>query len=394
MELKNEDFNLLENVYKYKTLSFKQCWQASYTKIFLNVNTCINERIMLLIKDGYLDYIPEKCCDYRVVLTTKGVETLREYLNIPKYTSSYYGNQIRSMKTSSELRVREKLISHQLSLNENLLKMRDVLAAWDNITFDIALEKEVLNYDYFRPDGTISLKNLNDENMQVYIEQDMGTESRAQLEDKWDRYRRFINANKGDKKLGKMVMLFIIDYDTTSKPPHNVNFNKMDEAIAFREKEVFKTITTLFACVADASFEVYIGTSDEMLDVLKNKLIPDFLHNSIFEKTVIRDYYKTNLGYKIYSGAVLDRYFNGNRFKYAIVSPNKERYVIDDCYGIPLSVIAKAVYMEQTNVYGKNNGLYPYIYLIIPNDAKKFNDFVEYTGLTNLKDVLVFDGRL
>lgn len=384
-----QDYALLENLYKYKTLSFKQCWQAAYKEVFLDARRCTQDRLMPMIKEGYLEYLPEKFCDYRVTLTNKGIDTLREHLKLEKFIFDEDGNKVRSLRTPSQLRIRDKLVSHQLSLNQFLLDSRDILDDAKGATYEIALEKEVLDYDYFRPDGTISLKNSKGENMQVYVEQDMGTESRVQLDDKWDRYRMFINANKGDPSLGRMVMLFVINYDTTSRAPHGVNFNKMDEAIAFREKEVFKTITTLFSCVADGSFEIFIGTAKEMLDIFQNRLLPEFLHKSPFVKHILKGKYKDELGYKVFDGVYLTEKLDNNTFKYYMRTPSGDRYLIDDAYGIPLSVVAKAVYMERTNSYANARGLPRFTYIVAPDNLKKFREFTEYTGLTDLKDVLI-----
>lgn len=395
MQLWAEDISLLETAYKYKILSLKQAWQASYKKVYSDATDCIGERIFPMVSEGLLQYTSDKFCGYRITLTNTGIEALREAKGLPKYTEDEFGNKKRTFRTPSQLRIREGLLPHQLSLNDYLLRADEILNLHKDISYEILLEKEVLQYDYFRPDGTIALKNKFGENMQIYVEQDMGTESRAQLLDKWDRYRRFIEYNKGDKELGKMVMLFVVGFDTTVKHPHGLSWNNMDEVIDFREKEVFKTITNLFPSILDQYFDIYVGTEETLLAVLKNKLIPWFKHERLFEEKVLNNYFKKQLNYRIFKAESLADSLDGSVFSYRMLSPKGDNFVIDDSLYTPLSVVAKAIHMERSNVFylSINPDKQKFTNLIYTKEKDKLIRFMEYSGYKNVKDVLLIDNK-
>lgn len=391
MVLTKEDICFLENIYKYKTLSLQQVWQIAYKAMYSSVSECVQERIFPLAAEDYVQYLSDKFCGYRIAPTNKGIEAVRAYKDLPKFTKDEWGKEHRTFRTPSELRIRAGLLAHQLSLNDFLVNAKECLDKEVSIKSEIFLEKEVLDYDYFRPDGVISLKNSLNENMQIYVEQDMGTESRAQLLDKWDRYRRFIEYNKGDNELGKKVMLFIIGFDTTVKHPHGLSYDNMEAVIDFREKEVFKTVTTLFPSILDQDFDIYIGTEKEMLAILTEKLLPAFKHENLFEENVLRKHFKKELGYRIFKGNSLTKDFNGTVFSYQMLSPDGEKFVIDDSSYTPLSVVAKAIHMERCNALylseEKESGRYTNI--IYTKEAEKLVRFMEYSGYKNVKDVII-----
>lgn len=395
MQITDNELKLFQYIYDYKTLTLPQCWRVAYKDLYPNdYASCVKEKIYMLIQDGFLEYVSESFCKYRVVLTAKGIHALRESKNIPKTIVNYRGIEARNYKRPSELRLREGLAPHQLSLNDFLLYFEEYVQGLP-VTYSIDAEHSFKNYDYFRPDAMIRIEREDGRIMHICVEQDMGTESSRQLFDKWLRYRKFIATNGHSEDVGKIVMVFLINYDTSGPAPHGMNFNKMEQVIDFREKEVFKTITHLYPALLDGSFDAYIGTEAEILEAVQKQIMPEFLESPPFEKKFLIPVFKKELGYTVSRGGIIAPVVSDIAFSYymrkvkedKILKNNEEvplSFLCDDATCLPLSVIAKMSYVDQINmVFRAKQPKHPGIkYIVFTEQKEKLMTWITYSQET------------
>lgn len=377
-EEKNLDIALFRALYDLKSLSLRQCRQV------MHIGERAEEHLLELVHEGFLSYTFEAYCGYRFSLTMKGIDSLRESYGLPRY-EIVDGKKRRTFKICKELRIPEGQASHQIAINQFVLDFHDRFMDTEGIHIEaIETERTVFDYDYFRPDGTIVIRNKKGQRMHLFLEQDMGTESRAQLSEKWARYRKFIMTNRGDRHIGRAVMLFIVDYDTTKAPPHGLTFNCMDKVYEFREKEVFRTIRELFSDLYDGFFDIYIGTEAELMAALEKRIVPEFLGQERFLKDIVVPFAKRR-GLDIYRAGFLKKDFDGTAYTYLLRGHDKT-YVLDDPSFIPLSVIARAEMVNSSNVFfqERHPDIPVPVYLILSDDMTRLDEFLEFAGIEEL----------
>lgn len=312
---------------------------------------------------------------------------MRESKQIPRYDK----HQRRTFKIPKELSLDDTIVPHQLSLNQFLLDFRDWMSYSDfSIPYQIKVEKLDDRYDWFRPDAIINI-DTPEEPIHLYIEQDMGTEDKKSLMKKWDRYQKYIAAMKGEIGFGRMVMLFIINYDTSVTAPHGLNFNDFDHCIEYRKKELFRSIPYLFPDMLDNFFEAYMGTEKDTLETIFNRILYESMYGKRYYQ---QDFLQKHPQYNSY------KFTNGERFFEDFGRVNFDSYirllhngklvpgtacVCDNGEYLPLSVFAKTRYMDRANAYfaGNHLGAPRVKYMICNcNEKEKYEEYCDEMGMS------------
>lgn len=400
--LSNADVDLFQHLYDFKTLSLKQCWQLCYQDKTLDE---ASQRLFQLCDDGYLSYTPAKIHIYRFSLTIRGIKKLYEKRNIPLFVKDTWGQEIRNYKQPAELAIRDNIMSHQMALNQFLV---DFITRWrdenvQDVTYQIEAEKGFRDLDYFRPDAMIKLTDKDGKNTFLFVEQDMGFESRKQLLLKWDKYQKFISTHRVDEEVDRAIMLFIIDYDTTKEPPHNMTFDNMDALYHFRTKEVCRSVTGLLALMLDGFFDCFINVKETLMECIFQRIVPEVRGDKKFEKEVVIPIFKDELGYKVSRAWNIKKRFYDTVFSYYVRKEKKDgtiekdvngenlAFMMDDASFTPLSLLAKAEHMERVNAFSASvdDKIAHCKYLIFSNEKDYLQELMTYCECTNSKDVLL-----
>ena len=169
VKINKRDIDFLYDLYRMRCLSLKEVHD-----FFFSGKEFYKENIVPLINVGLvsLHHIND---EYSLMITQKGIDIMQKYLEIP--------NEIFNIDTkkaekvilkAKDIIIEDKFAPHQIALNEFVLNFR---AKYGKIEyFD---EKFLSGMANIRPDGMIRLENCD-----LYIEQDMGSETGKQLRDK------------------------------------------------------------------------------------------------------------------------------------------------------------------------------------------------------------------
>lgn len=369
------DILLLSYLYKYRALSLEMCWFTSYRSVCSDFSDCFKSRLLPLIQQGLIAYRPDVKYKYIALLTSKGQDLLRHSQNLPRYTEE----QHRTLLKPSELLITESQIPHQVSLSDFLIRFSDEYRkrgySEELLVFS---ETAVEKYDYMRPDGMLVLPTKK-----IFVEQDMGTESKFMLTSKWNRYRRYLSSIKNEMT-SPITVPFIIDTNPGS-------FDTRCDVVR-------RTAISTFSHMLDRQIEVYIGNEEELLNTTLNITIKDHFNEETHRKSLFN--YFSNEGYKVKDGNEIRNYTGDTLFDWFIQrtvngkvvkrttengSVIPDMFVVDSYEGFPISVIAKAMFIERTQSRFRAN--YPQIknlpYLITGGSLEKLRHDLESVGFEN-----------
>lgn len=328
MKIDKYDVNFLYYLYRMRCFSLKQIHNFFYVEkdYYKNrLSPLISSKLITMhnIKDNYA-----------FMITQKGIDVMQKYLNLP---NEIYN--IETMKTEKvilkekDVIVEEKFASHQIALNDFVLEFRRKHGKIKY--FD---EKFLSGMVNIRPDGMIRLDNVD-----LFLEQDMGTESAKQLRDKWNRYRRYLSVEYDSSR--KIVVVFIL------------KCQRVEE----RNLLVRRTILETFDQLLSNNFEIYIGDKETMLNACFDRIIPgDKNRTKEFAELMQKFKFKINDGskLKVKLGGTVYRYYFGsydknNRLIY--YAPNKKRrgrfieFLADNYDYCPMSVLSKISFHDKNS---------------------------------------------
>ncbi len=386
--LSNRDIEALKSIYDFRCLTTKQIYKLHYmysTKTpdkVVSDNYC-KRKLGELVQ---LDVLTVKNHPEGDVyfLTNQGINVIRDCYNLPTNVFDYKRQVVeRGYYRAFELDISPRYISHQLSLNDFMINFK--LEEHD-VHYKYLDEKHISELGNIRPDGLLRLLDVD-----FFLEMDMATESKAQLYEKWDNYRRFLDSSEFQDIERKVVVLFIVE--NTSNPKARVDLVKHTLGARLMDK-------------VDSDFEIYVGTSEELLGVL-NRFI---LSSDVEIKNIsseISDTISTH-GYSVGHGDGLKKIFNGVEYEFYIrkidennkikVEKGKaQEFLVDNYYSEPFSVLKKIAFLNINKVYFKERAGREISYLIVAESIDKLYrdlkimdlvvvDNVYYTTLKRLKE--------
>lgn len=369
------DFLALRMIYEMRCLSVKQIWEHFYKKHNISYEDFYNARIIPLSNLKVIDIKTSNSGIYVVFLTTLGVEMVKNYFSLPSeiYDDGLKKN-VSGIQSAETLDMNQRLIDHQIALNEYVLKFKYLSKRqYPNESFKYFDEKFTSRYSIIRPDGIITVGNLD-----LFLEMDMGTESKKQLDDKWNKYRRFLNNNLAEFNGRKIIVLFIVKC----------------EKIEARKNLVRSSAEEVFTSLLKDNFEVYIGSEQELLNTVFKKILPIYYSDYTFENLLMKKLLKEKHGFSAVRGNKLKVNLQGSSYGYYIRKLDKDRHIIrqdntiqeflvDEYIYSPLSVIGKIYFAERTST--QFNLIYKrkINYLVVVSDIKTLYEHLKCLKMFN-----------
>lgn len=348
-KLSSEEIKAIYSIYLHRCLTYKQIYKMHFLKSYETVQLFESKIIGKWIKIGLVKKIFFKHNNYVLFLTTKGVDILRIEYDFPSNILDSNKQVVqRGYFRANELEMHPRLINHQVYLNQFVLDFRRYCKVSDN-QYDTNLynklkyfdEKHISSYKRIRPDGLISLMDID-----FFIEMDMSTESKSQLEEKWERYRKYLQSKSFgmDKNENKIVVLFIIE-------------NSKD--LEKRKQLVKLTATEILLDKMDSQyFEMYVGSSKELLNIVFNDILPSFECRSSVQNSLLSAFTKED--FLVSHGYNIKDRFDDIEYNYYIRKTNKNgslkiingrpiEFLVDDYRLYPLSVLSRLSYHMKNN---------------------------------------------
>ena len=217
-QLNTQDIEVLTSLYLYRAMDFEQILKYIYK---IDGDTASDKRKKTLIRkklsgEGLITfsvYLPNK---EAAQITNKGIEIVRYVKDLQ---STIFNTETKVVKrgyyTAADLNLNTRLINHQVHLNQFILEFTE-RARKIKIPWIYTDEKFLSSYINIRPDGLLSILNYD-----FFIETDMATESKAQLIEKWQHYRSFLNTDEFKNKSRKIIVLFTIENIVSRKKIEN-----------------------------------------------------------------------------------------------------------------------------------------------------------------------------
>lgn len=354
------DLDLLHHLYLYRCLTLEQAKNYIYKREDKTLEAFHQEYVRHLLRLNVVEkveYIPNK---YVLFLTTNGVDAVRYTKEIPLEIFNPDTKIVkRGYYRAGELKMHPRLINHQVFLNQFMLEFQE-MANERGIKWKYYDEKYVSQYFTIRPDGLIQLFDTD-----FFLEMDMGTESKKQLSKKWDHYRDFVRSTEFTNKENKVMILFITE---------NVkNVERRKDLVRFT---AIHQISDLF----QGSFDMVIGSKNELLELMFNTLIPNILQENKKKEEILETLRKKH-ELRVDFAYPLRSALNDSDYEFYIrkVNENKriikengrlQEFILDDYTYRPLSVIHRIQYHQRnSNVFNlKYKRNIPYI--VIAKDEK------------------------
>lgn len=381
--LSKKDLEMLKSIYLLRCLTVKQIYNKFYKNDF-TFDEFIVYKIQKLIDYNLIEEQSFKSDSIAIFLTSEGVELIRYHCNLPTNTYDASKKVVkRGYYRAGELKILPKLINHQVHLNQFVLdfdkymfKLNKMVNGSINLKYRYYDEKYVSQYASIRPDGLIQLLDID-----FFLEMDMATESKKQLEEKWKHYRAFLSNNEYKHKEKKIVVLFLID-----------GTNSVEN----RKKIIRHSISNIMIDVLDSDFEIFIGTRNEILNLMFQHFIPKILQ-SCFEMEKIKSILIENK-FHVSNGYMLKKHLLNTEFEYYIrkiknnnsilVENGKvQEFIVDEYLYRPFSVLTKIAYHQRNSSCFKHDFDRDICYLVLVNDIDSLYNDLKVVDLIGVKGV-------
>lgn len=336
--LAENDLAFLYDVYDFRCISTQQAFDYYYADYFYNYEAFYQNKIQAFIQADLIEVVLYKEGE-AVFLTNNAIEIVRDCFGLATNILDKDKNVIRrGYYRASELKMLPRLITHQVHLNRFVLDFRE-LAKGENLNWKHYGEKNISQYFGIRPDAMLRFYELD-----IFLEQDMASESKVQLTDKWNHYRTYLRSRKSDGNLRKIIMLFIVD--NTNNPQ------------ARKELVRYTAIESLLDQFG-SKFDIYVGTRDELLDLLFTSVIPtqqamNGLHSHYMQimnnryQFVVQDAQRlrpflSNTEYTFY------QYKMSEEGTLLIENGKLQEFLLDDATGAPFSMMQKIAFHKRNS---------------------------------------------
>lgn len=387
--LDNYDLLLLSYLYKYKVLSVETCWISSYAGLYPDFSSCFQEKIAPLIANQIVSYQPDARFQYVIMLTGKGQDLLRMSQGLDRYYEDKNGKIKRTLLKPSENAVKESQIPHQAALSDFLIRFSlkyyhdyaEKIQEGTPLTTEV--EEPVGRYEYFRPDGILEIPGLT-----IFVEQDMGSETRYMLTEKWDEYQRYLAAIAGTEEYtGRKIIVSFIE---TCPPSY---FQTRCDVIR-------RTMEPVFFEMLDGKFEVFLGTEEEMLSAMFERVLPEFFGSSIRLNSIRNQFMQE--GFKVSDGEKIAPQISGTKFDFfvqktcngKIVEENgiTQAYAVDDYDHYPCSVLAKAGHLGRiSSLFELAYHSIPLNYMILASDQERLRRDLAAIGVKEGEHLFIWE---
>lgn len=338
MMLNKIDLEVLHQIYLLRCLTINQIFKNYYEDSFVGIQQFRDKKVNVLLQLGVVEEISFASDNSALFLTKTGIDVVIEAYQIPiNIVDEVNGGVRRGYYRASELKMLPKNIPHQVHLNQFMLDFKTIYEANDYpLTWEYYDEKYVSQYTKIRPDGMISILETD-----LFLEMDMSTESKAQLEDKWKHYKSFLNSVEHRNNDRNVIVLFIVD---------NTNL------IENRKNLIKLTANDIVLNDIDEKFEIIVGTKEELLSVVFQTIIPNLMETN-YKKAMLANYLYES-GFDVVSAKPLSQKLSNSDYGYFVrkldvnnniaIENNKiQGYFIDYYTENGMSYLAKIAYLDR-----------------------------------------------
>lgn len=354
-KLSRNEIQALYSIYLHRCLTYKQLFKLHFIKITETVKDFEDVFLSKWIKLGLVKKIYFKHNNYVLFLTTRGVDVLRIEYDFPSNILDDNKQVLqRGYFRANELEMHPRLINHQVHLNQFILDFKRYCLVSDN-QYSTNLfnklkyydEKHISSYVGVRPDGLISLMDVD-----FFIEMDMSTESKKQLEEKWENYRRFLSSIsfKNTRIENKIIVLFVVE--------NSKDLEKRKNLIKLTASQ------TLLDKFDSQYFDLYIGSSKELLNIVFNNILPSFECRSYNQNNLLSLFTKED--FLVSHGYNIKKYFEHVEYNYYIRKINSDgslkmennrpiEFLVDDYRSPSMSVLNRIDYHMKNNTLFKEH---------------------------------------
>lgn len=358
IEKNNDEFLfMLKYIYDFKALTKKQIASFHSYETKEDFAKCLNKVNRFIKKAKDIKIIKESLVWTRnesaYMLEPNGVRIVQSYHSVPKALySEEEGRVIESRINAKSLSVSDRLLPHHCETIEFLTTFLNQKSTFSSPGFahKFYLESEMCKSNKFfmdvRPDAIISLFDSY-----IFIETDMSTESKKQLREKWTRYRHFLSST-GYKQSGDNIFVFMTVSNT--------------DYLKSRIETIKLTICEEILDLVDHHFDVFVGTTEELMPILFNKVIRPYIEKDESIIDIGKSF--TRQGFKVDYAVKLQELFPKSSYDLYVrkldedfnIPQNKNNYLeflVDDYSVYSLSCPAKIMYMDRNNIrFNKERG--------------------------------------
>lgn len=374
LDLTESDKQLLTKLYQLRCLSVEQLYQLYYQSQ-MDFKTFIQKTLKQLTDLGLVQITNYKDSQFGVTLENEGVQVVRQLLNLPPNIFTKDKRMLqRGYLRASDLKVLPRFMNHQIHLNQFILKFEEKFEEkYSAYRFKYFDEKHLTHYLSIRPDGLLHLFDVD-----LFLEMDMGTETKKALEQKWRHYRQFITNEEFKYQERRMIIFMFCEGD--------VDVQARRELIL---KTAFETLGDYFSNQID----MYIGSIQELTHLLFEKLIPHWLQ----EDPSLPNWQQAlkNKGFKLFRATQFNQYFNKGHYQLFAQLPLKlqngelllQEFFLDDWRAQRLAICTNIAFFYQNLNSLKKVYPRPVKYLICTNNEFQCQELLKVLQLMNEKNV-------
>lgn len=356
--LTSVDKRILSSIYEHRCLNEDLIYKFFYKKV--NVSREFTARkIRWMIHKKLIEAVEYGLDFPALFLTTFGIETIRYVHNIPYYEyDEQSGENVRTLEIASKLKMKANNLKHQMALNEFVLKFDERVS--NNFKYKYVDEKFLNLSMVIRPDGLIQFCDID-----VYLEIDMATESKKYLLTKWGHYREYQRCKSFQER--RIVVMFILN-----------NVTRVEK----RRETILKSINQGIIDIIDYSFDFYVGTQDEILDILFKDLTPNGMGRGLVVNEligVLSSEHKYVCSTSLFMSNIIpsfkfDAYIrikndNGNIL---IENSRPQEFLVDIYWNKPMSILKQVLFYSNQSVFMRNKIKRVIPYLVIVDDETRF----------------------
>lgn len=330
-EYSDRDFQALLSIYNYRCLSMNQLFNLHYRYSGKKeVSTeYLRKKLIKMKKDNLIEESRTvgKKTPTVYFLTNDGIQAVKMYFNLSNniYDAKKRIHE-RGYYTYSEIKVSDRFIPHQYNLNDFALMATDFLKT-KKVNYSYVDERHVSQTYGIRPDGILSTLGLD-----IFLEMDMGTESLAQLKEKWNHYRSYLGSQSYIDN-GKKIIIFFICYN---KGRINDRINIIKDSLNEHFIDCLKEI------------EVYVGIPEKLMSVLRNIIVPFYTTGkSEMYDELISDIKKHE--FKVASGIQMAKYLDDTIYTFYIKNEKGKDFLVQEFFGEPIGAMNRVVFHEKIN---------------------------------------------
>lgn len=373
-QLNEADKKMLIKLYQLRCLSVQQIFDLYYRSI-IDFNAFVKKNLTKMVQLNLIKLSHYQEDGFGVTLENGGVQIVRELLNLPPNTFTKDKRIVqRGYLRASDLKILPRFMNHQVHLNDFILKFEDQFKEkYPHHQYKYSDEKHLSQYLSIRPDGLLQLFDVD-----LFLEMDMGTETKKALEQKWRHYRQFIT-NKNFQYQERRMIIFM--------------FCEGGVDVQARRELVLKTAFETLGDYFSNQLDMYVGSIEELTFLLFEKLIPHWLQEDPTLPTWQRLF--KSKGFKLYHASQFNHFLSKGHYQLYAQLPLKtatgdvliKDFFLDDWRAQRLAICTNIAFFYQNRRHLEKVFDRPLNYLICANTEDQCLELLKILGLLNEKNV-------